>query len=103
MIVRVDVDAGRKPLPVGRLVSRLARAGRKVVWMSQRQSPGGKGWHVELKVSPAPRTCQEVVALQCLCGSDLNREAYNLQRAIAVDRKEVPPYWRSRWNVLYGG
>jgi hypothetical protein len=43
----------------------------------------------------------ETVALQLLCGSDPQREAYNLNRARQVDAGEVSDYWRVRWNVFY--
>lgn len=103
MIVRLDVDAPRRPLTVGRLTWLLRRAGYRVEWLSQRRSPGGKGWHLEAALHPLPRSAVEVTALQAILGSDVAREACNLQRAKLVDRSQVSSFWRKRWNVLYSG
>jgi hypothetical protein len=102
MILRLDVDT-RRPLRQAELVDRLRRACRRLVWLSYRRSPSGRGWHLEAAVSPAPRTAVELVALQLLCGSDPHREAYNVNRARAVDSGAVSRYWSkpSRWNVFY--
>lgn len=101
-LVKVDVDRGR-PLSIRELVKRLARAHRRPVWLAQRRSPSGRGWHVVIRVCPLPRSACETVALQLLCGSDVYREAYNVQRARRVDGREVPRWWRhpDHWNVLY--
>lgn len=100
MIIRVDVDGG-EPIPLARLSWLYRRAGFRIVWLSQTRSPGGKGWHLEVQVSPAPRSPTEVVALQCIAGSDIAREACNLNRARMVERRKVSAWWRNRWNVLY--
>lgn len=102
MILRLDVDAGRTPYTLGRLTWLLARAGFAPVWLSQTHSPGGRGWHMEVKVSPPPRSRLEVVALQAILGSDQAREACNLHRAYMVESGKVTGYWAERWNVLYG-
>lgn len=99
MLLKLDIDAGVKPLTVPQLVTRLARAGKTVIWLSQRRSPGGKGWHIVLEVSPAPRSAMEVVALQAVLGSDVWREACNVKRARALWK--APKFMRDRWNVLY--
>jgi hypothetical protein len=101
MILRLDVDAGRMPCTIGRLAWLLSRAGFVPVWLSQVRSPSGKGWHVEVKVTPAPRSRVEVVALQAILGSDQAREACNLHRAHMVETGQVPKFWQGRWNVLY--
>lgn len=44
-------------------------------------------------------TPMEVVALQMLLGSDMNREAFNFQRAHVIG--DAPAFWQDRWNVLY--
>lgn len=103
MILRLDVDAPRRPLSVGRMAWLLRRAGYRLRWLSQRHSPGGKGWHLEVAVSPEPRLAVEVTALQTILGSDVAREACNLQRARLVDQGQVSRFWRQRWNVLYLG
>lgn len=101
-VLKIDVDAGAVPVSVGRLSTLLARAGYRLRWLSQKRSPGGKGWHIEAAVSPTPTTAAETVLLQLLCGSDPGREAYNVTRARQVDGKHVSAYWRRRWNVFYG-
>lgn len=99
--LRLDYDAGDRVPSIGEVCWLLSRAGLRVRWMRQCRSPGGKGWHVTMQVSPRPRTCMEVVALQAVLGSDAKREACNTNRARMVDGKHVPRWWRSRWNVLY--
>lgn len=101
MILRLDIDAGRSPVTIGRLGWLLGRAGFVPVWLSQTRSPSGTGWHVELQVSPEPRTRAEVVALQAILGSDRAREACNLHRAYMVESGKVTGYFAERWNVLY--
>jgi len=101
MIVRVDVDAGRKPLTAKQICWRLRRGGYRLRWLSQRRSPSGTGWHLELQVTPAPRSCFEAVALQSVLGSDLAHEACNLNRARMVETGQVRGWWAKRWNVLY--
>ena len=100
--LKLDVDNGR-PLPLGVVMARLRRAGRRVLRLAEERSPGGHGWHVWVWVSPPPRTAVEVVALQLLLGSDPLREAYYIARARAVDAGQVARYWRvfKRWNVFY--
>jgi len=98
--VRVDWDQRAAPC-LGVIVERLQRACRRLVWLSYRRSPSGRGWHLEARVRPGPRSAVEVVALQLLLGSDPKREAHNLNRARHVDAGDVPPFFRSRWNVLY--
>lgn len=99
--LRIDVDRGR-PLSMKELGRRAARAHRRIRWLRQWRSPSGRGWHILLAVSPAPTTPMETVALQLLFGSDPYREAYNSNRALAVEGGEVSRFFRTRWNVLYG-
>lgn len=98
-VVKLDVDAGRQRPTIGWLAYALRRAGYRIEWLAERRSPGGKGWHLWLKLKPRPRTPQEVVALQAILGSDIMREACNLRRANLYER--VPAFMRDRWNVLY--
>jgi hypothetical protein len=41
----------------------------------------------------------EIVAVQCLCGSDLRRETFNMARVLMLP--SAPAFWHNRWNVLY--
>ena len=100
--IRLDYDADQVVPSMGRLAWLAKRAGVRLIALTQRHSPGGKGWHLIVTVLPPPRTCMEVVALQAVFGSDVKREACNINRARMVDSKQVSPYWRQRWNVLYG-
>lgn len=100
-MIKIDVDS-RRYLPLDELVERLRAANRQLVALAQWRSPSGKGWHMVAVVSPRPRSAVETVALQLLLGSDPRREGYNLNRALAVDAGLVSPFWRRRWNVLYG-
>lgn len=101
MILRIDVDKGKRPLTLETVSRRLQRAGFRLCWLSQAASPSRGGWHIEIGVSPVPRSAVLVTALQAILGSDPAREACNLQRARMVDGKAVPCWWRERWNVLY--
>ena len=98
--VRCDYDR-RRPPALERVIWLLARAGYRLRWWSECRSPSGTGWHVECAVTPTPRSCLEVVALQLVLGSDVAREACNLTRARQVDTKRVRGWWARRWNVLY--
>lgn len=100
-LLKLDVDEYTRPLSIGTLCRRLRRAGYAMVWMSQRRSPGGRGWHIVCEVSPQPLIAEEVVALQACLGSDPAREACNLRRARLLRNPQVSAYWRERWNVLY--
>jgi hypothetical protein len=101
LVLKIDVDHN-EPMPIVELLRRSIRAKVKIVSLAQRRSPSGRGWHVLLNVKPAPKTAMETVALQLLFGSDPYREAYNINRARAVDGGDVSPFWRRRWNVFYG-
>jgi hypothetical protein len=56
------------------------------------------GWHVLVDVRGriAP---PYIVAAQAILGSDAKREAFNLMRVRQL--RQLPAFWRSRWNVLY--
>ena len=98
-VLKLDIDAGQ-PLPTHRVIDhRLARAGYERIVCTYRRSPGGCGWHIELRVDPQPQSPFEVVALQAILGSDPLRESCNLVRAHAF--ATASPFWRDRWNVLY--
>lgn len=100
MILRLDIDRRREPVSLGRLCWLLRRAGYRLRWFSETRSPSGTGWHCEAATTPVIASRQELVALQAILGSDVAREACNLQRARTYSN--VSSYWRKRWNVLYG-
>lgn len=95
--VRLDIDAGRPRPTVSQLTGLMRRAGYRIVALSERRSPGGKGWHLTLTLDPKPRTMVEVVALQAICGSDPWREAVTLYRS----REAWDAESRRLANVLY--
>lgn len=98
-LILLDVDKGMPVPTLGHLCLLLRRAGYRPVWVMQKRSRSGKGWHLVLRVSPLPRSPLEVVALQAILGSDVKREACNLQRARMLPKM---PRWAHRmWNVLY--
>lgn len=100
-VLKLDHDPHCRRLSLVELVRRARRANIKIVAMGERRSPSGRGWHRWLVVRPAPRTAVAVVALQLLFGSDPYREAYIYNRAVRVDQKQVPEYFRRNFNVLY--
>ena len=97
-ILKLDIDRQRPP-SMRIIEHRLNRAGYELLATARRRSPGGKGWHLWLEVSPSPRSPVEVVALQAILGSDPLREAVTLARALVWDR--TPVFAREWWNVLY--
>lgn len=97
--LKVDVD-NRRPLPMKELVARFTRANVRMLWLSQTRSPSGRGWHIRIGLVRRPRSNYETVALQLLAGSDPRRESYNINRVRTL--RHVSPFWRTRWNVLYG-
>jgi hypothetical protein len=101
--LKVDLDRKRKAPSAYRMRRLLKRAGYRVLKVRLDRSPSGRGWHWQIQVSPCPRSCMEVVALQAVLGSDPGRESVNIQRAARVDHDEVTAFWRRRWNVLYSG
>lgn len=104
-VLKLDYDTRRLPglgrirSYLGLVLMRLRRAGYRPLWLMQKRSPSGKGWHVMIEVEPRPRRREEVVALQAILGSDPQREACNLWRARQGGR--VGRFWRERFNVLY--
>jgi hypothetical protein len=68
---------------------------RVVAWRRERTR---HGWHVVICVANRV-SFQRVVLLQALMGSDWKRECFNSRRALAW--RHVPPFWRTRANVLY--
>jgi hypothetical protein len=58
-----------------------------------REDKTKRGWHLVIEWS-RQFTRVELVALQCLLGSDLQRETYNLARVMSGKKSE-------RWNLLF--
>lgn len=96
-MLRLDVDR-KRPIAIGRLGWLLRRAGYRPVTLMQTRSPSGRGWHVMCDIDPVPSEL-ETVTLQAILGSDVAREACNLQRVRMLPK--VSPYWQQRFNVLY--
>lgn len=100
-MLKIDVDTRSGRLSMEELTRRAACAKIRIVTVDDRPSPSGRGWHRRITVDPAPRTAMETVALQLLLGSDVVREAFNVQRARLVDAGAVSPFFAVRWNRLY--
>ena len=98
-LLKIDWDTHADRLALGEIMRRLRRAGYRPSWLSECRSRSGRGWHVVMRVRPAPTSATEVVALQALLGSDARREACNLYRALSMS--SAPQWMRDRWNVLY--
>jgi len=100
-VLKLDLD-GKQLHTLDWMRRRLDRANRVLkAWLVE-ESPSGRGWHQWVIVYPHPTSALEMVALQLLLGSDPLREAYNINRARAVDFSgHVPDWWRARWNVFY--
>ena len=73
-LIKLDIDAGMHRPTVPEMWRRLKRAGYAIVWMSERRSPSGKGFHIVLALEPEPATAMEVVALQAMLTSDRDWE-----------------------------
>lgn len=85
-----DYDSDYRPSFV--LVVRIARMlGIWPLWW--REDKTRRGWHLLIKwnrdFQPA-----ELVALQCVLGSDVQRETYNLARVMSGKTSK-------RWNLLF--
>jgi hypothetical protein len=85
-----DYDGAYRP-SLG-LIARIARMlGIWPLWL--REDKTARGWHILIKWNRdfAP---VELVALQCILGSDVQRETYNLARVLSGKTSE-------RWNLLF--
>lgn len=102
-VLRIDLDPGQEVYTIDHLCALLRRAGRRIRWLSQTRSGSGKGWHIEIAITPGCASPIEVVALQAICGSDRYREACNVLRVRTLERlgPKLRRYWGRRWNVLY--
>jgi len=102
--LKIDVDGGRR-VPRWKLERLAAIVHLAIIGIEDERSPGGHGWHRTIAVRPLdPRArwrAADRVAVQCLFGSDVWREAYTLHRARLVDARQVAPYWRDKWCVFY--
>lgn len=79
----------RPPIHVIARVAQMLRV--KPIWM--REDKTRRGWHM-LILWNRTFTPIEIVALQCVLGSDRQREAYNLARVFSGVKSE-------RWNLLF--
>lgn len=77
---------------------RLRILGIEVAAIRYKRS-NSKGWHV-LIVLVHPLRPAEIVACQCVLGSDLQREQLNLMRVLHM--KNADAHFRHRWNILFG-
>lgn len=101
-VLKLDIDAHMERPKLPHIMHKLWRAGFGVQWMSEKQSPSGTGWHIEMQLDPEPENTEVVAALQAILGSDPLREACNLYRARMIEEKgDVPEWMKERWNVLY--
>lgn len=79
----------RPPIAVVVRIARMLDA--KILWL--REDRTKHGWHVLIKWNRRFRPA-ELIAIQCILGSDREREAYNLSRVVS-GKKSV------RWNLLF--
>jgi hypothetical protein len=104
VVLKLDIDRWRRD-PRWKLERLAAIVHLAIVNVHDERSPSGRGWHRTLTMRPLDAGGRwrptEIVALQLLFGSDVWREAYTLHRARLVEAKQVSPYWRTRYNVLY--
>lgn len=103
--VKLDHDAhNSRRLALAEMVRRAERANLTIEWLHERRSASGRGWHRVVQVWATDQvSASQLVALQLLFGSDPLREAYNFNRALAVDGGRAPDYWQAQdaWDVLY--
>lgn len=95
----IFVDCDRAIPPALRDVWRTLRlAGVLCRWV--RYDRTRRGWHIVIRVreSLSPLAC---VALQCVLGSDLEREKFNLGRVMSDAKRPQGKFARARWNILY--
>lgn len=85
-----DYD-GKYRAPIHRIVRLGQMCGIYPKWM--REDRTAHGWHGVICWSRRLRPL-EIVALQCLLGSDLERETYNLARVMSGKKSR-------RWNLLF--
>lgn len=67
----------------------------KDIWIRERKSPSGKGWHIIIELPRAKLSEMEIVFLQLFLLSDFKREAFNMAR---VRSGKFPD---GSWNVLF--
>lgn len=87
-----DYDSGEWAPPVG-FIGRIAKMiNARPVWL--RYDRTRRGWHLIIKWNRR-FTPREIVAIQCVLGSDRKREAYNLARVLSGKARNY------RWNLLF--
>jgi hypothetical protein len=86
-----DFDSEWRP-PIY-VIARIARMLRiRPLWI--REDRTARGWHVIIRWNRRFKPV-EIVALQCVLGSDRQREAYNLARVFSGKARN------QRWNLLF--
>lgn len=98
--IKVDYDHTRPP-SLARMLRLLYHVGLHPTGANLARSRSGH-WHARFQVSGQ---CSPgvICALQCLLGSDPQREMFNVLRIIQLERhsKYISKFWKCRWNVLY--
>lgn len=85
-----DYDRPTRP-PIHVIVRIAKMLDAKILWM--REDRTRHGWHVLIRWNRSFRPA-ELIAIQCVLGSDQQRESYNLARVISGKRSV-------RWNLLF--
>ena len=95
-LLYLDLDG---EVPAGFLF-RLCHCLRLWAWPVEaiRYDRTAHGWHVVVGVNRR-LSPPMIVAAQAILGSDRKREAFNLMRVQQL--RQMPAFWRSRFNVLY--
>jgi hypothetical protein len=91
-----DYD-GRIPADVSQRLQMVVRVERLRV-QYVRFDRTRHGYHMVVAVSNR-LSPYRLVMIQLLLGSDWKREAFNAQRVKRL--RDLPAFWRARWNVLY--
>jgi hypothetical protein len=85
-----DYDSPRRA-PIAVIVRLSKMLNTRCLWM--REDRTKHGWHMLIRWARS-FTPAELVAIQCILGSDLQRETYNLSRVISRKKSD-------RWNLLF--
>ena len=86
----VDYDSPHRA-PIAVIVRLAKMLDTTILWM--REDRTKHGWHLLIKWARSFKPA-ELIAIQCILGSDLQRETYNLSRVLSGKKSE-------RWNLLF--